>query len=103
VVVLAPGDGSFSKILGNIEEARSRGGQIIAICVEDGAETDVETGVGSKLGGKAKDVFAIPRSHPLLAPLLFSLPLQLIAYHIAVLRGCDVDQPRNLAKSVTVE
>jgi glucosamine--fructose-6-phosphate aminotransferase (isomerizing) len=103
VVVLAPGDGSFLKILGNIEEARSRGGQIIAICVEDGAETDAATGAGSKLGGKAKDVFAIPRSHPLLAPLLFSLPLQLIAYHIAVLRGCDVDQPRNLAKSVTVE
>ncbi|MBI5140670.1 MAG: glutamine--fructose-6-phosphate transaminase (isomerizing) [Nitrospirae bacterium] len=104
VVVLAPGDGSFLKILGNIEEARSRGGQIIAICVDDGAEAgNAETGADSKLGGKAKDVFAIPRSHPLLAPLLFSLPLQLIAYHIAVLRGCDVDQPRNLAKSVTVE
>lgn len=52
---------------------------------------------------KAQDVFLVPKADPILSPLLFSLPLQLIAYHISVLRGCDVDQPRNLAKSVTVE
>ncbi len=93
VVAIVPGDGTSGKILANIEEARSRGGRVIAIGVE---------GV-KDLNRKDQDVFLVPNTHSLLAPLLFSLPLQLIAYHIAVLRGCDVDQPRNLAKSVTVE
>jgi len=93
VVALVPGDGASRKILANIEEVRSRGGRVVLVGIE-GARG---------LGEKADDVFLIPDIHPLLAPLLFSLPLQLLAYHIAVLRGCDVDQPRNLAKSVTVE
>jgi len=93
VVALVPSDGTERKILANIEEVRSRGGRVIAVAA----------GEARDFGGKAHDVLTIPEVPPLLAPLLFSLPLQLIAYHVAVLRGCDVDQPRNLAKSVTVE
>jgi len=93
VVVIVPPDASAAKILGNIEEARSRGGQVVAFGVEGMTE----------VAEKAQDVFLVPETHPNLMPLLFSVPLQLLAYHIAVLLGCDVDQPRNLAKSVTVE
>ncbi len=93
VVVVAPHDEYYEKIVSNIQEVKARKGNVIAIVTEG------DTGL-KKL---ANDVIEIPRSHPAVAPLLAVLPLQLLAYHIAVLRGCNVDQPRNLAKSVTVE
>ncbi len=92
-VALAPEDGSYDKIVSNIEEIRAREGPIIAV-----------TSDGNKgLDHLAGDVLYVPRNHEILTPLLTLVPLQLLAYHCAVLRGCDVDKPRNLAKSVTVE
>jgi glutamine---fructose-6-phosphate transaminase (isomerizing) len=93
VVALAPRDGSYERMLGNIEEVRAREGQVIAI---------VQTG-DKLVASKAQHVIEVPAAADLLAPLITVVPLQLLAYHIAVRRGCDVDQPRNLAKSVTVE
>jgi glutamine---fructose-6-phosphate transaminase (isomerizing) len=93
VVALVPRDGSYERMLGNIEEARARDGMIIAI-----------THAGDRtIATKAHHVIEVPPCSDLLAPLLTVIPLQFLAYHIAVRRGCDVDQPRNLAKSVTVE
>jgi glucosamine--fructose-6-phosphate aminotransferase (isomerizing) len=93
VVAVAPRDAVFEKMLANIEEVKARSGIVIAL-------TDAES---SELDEKADWVIQIPKTHDLLSPLLMVVPLQLLAYHIALLRGCDVDQPRNLAKSVTVE
>ena len=93
VVVLAPKGKTYEKILSNIEEVRARGGKVIALA-NPGSE---------EIASKAQDVLWIPESHHLLMPILFNIPLQLLAYNIAVLKGTDVDQPRNLAKSVTVE
>ena len=93
VVVLIPNDDLFDKSLSNLREVESRNGKIIAIT--DGA-TD-------ELRKVAQDVLEIPSTNRLLTPVLMTIPLQLLAYHIAVARGTDVDQPRNLAKSVTVE
>ena len=93
VVALAPRDGSYERMLGNIEEVRARDGQVIAV---------VQTG-DKLVASKAQHVIEVPAAADLLAPLITVVPLQLLAYHIAVRRGCDVDQPRNLAKSVTVE
>lgn len=93
VVVLAPQDPVYSKVLSNIEEVKARNGKIIAVVNEETEE----------LRSKVDGTIVIPRTVPSLAPILATIPLQLLAYHIAVLRGCDVDQPRNLAKSVTVE
>ncbi|HZD04310.1 MAG TPA: glutamine--fructose-6-phosphate transaminase (isomerizing), partial [Longimicrobiales bacterium] len=93
VVVLAPTDAVFSKVVSNIEEVKARNGRVIAV-VSNG---------GDELLGKADHLIQIPQTLPHLLPILTTIPLQLLAYHIAVLRGCDVDQPRNLAKSVTVE
>jgi glucosamine--fructose-6-phosphate aminotransferase (isomerizing) len=93
VVVLAPQDPVYHKVISNIEEVKARAGRVIAV-VSNGAE-DLE--------GKADHFLRVPETHPALLPILTVIPLQLLAYHIAVLRGCDVDQPRNLAKSVTVE
>jgi glucosamine--fructose-6-phosphate aminotransferase (isomerizing) len=93
VVALMPKDRHFEKILSNVNEARSREGKIIVIAAE-GEE---------RVRGIGDDVFFIPESDPLLTPILTVIPLQLLAYYIAIRRGCDVDQPRNLAKSVTVE
>ena len=93
VVALAPKDTVFEKMLANMEEVKARGGTLIAVTTE---------GAGD-LGGKADHVLEVPASSTFLEPALLVLPLQLLAYHIALLRGCDVDQPRNLAKSVTVE
>ena len=93
VVVLAPRDRVYEKMLGNIEEVKARDGLVIAFGTEgDGA-----------LAAKVDRCFTVPRTSHLLTPILMALPLQLLAYHIAVRKGCDVDQPRNLAKSVTVE
>jgi len=86
-------DQIYKKIISNIEEVRSRKGQVIAIASEG----------NSSIGKIADSVITIPKTLDFLTPLLTVIPLQLFAYHIAVLRGCDVDKPRNLAKSVTVE
>ena len=93
VVALMPRDAHREKTLSNLQEAAARDGRILALVTEG------DTG----LSGIAEDVLELPAVHPWLAPILYAVPLQLLAYHIAVLRGCDVDQPRNLAKSVTVE
>ena len=93
VVTLVADDHVYEKMLGNIEEVKAREGIIIAIAVETCPGID----------RKADCVFRIPAGHQLLTPILMVVPLQLLAYHIALRRGCDVDQPRNLAKSVTVE
>ncbi|TAN61128.1 glutamine--fructose-6-phosphate transaminase (isomerizing) [bacterium] len=93
VVVLAPQDASYPKMLGNMEEVRARGGRIIAVVTEGDKEAVL----------KADDVITIPAASHRLTPLLLTVPLQFLAYYIAVLKGTDVDQPRNLAKSVTVE
>ena len=93
VVALVQHGPTYEKMLSNIEEVKSRGGQVIAF-VEDTADDKI---------GPEDCQFVIPRTAHWLAPILFVVPLQLLAYHIAVLRGTDVDQPRNLAKSVTVE
>ena len=98
VVAIAPHDHVFEKMIGNIQEAKARGGSVIALTTEghDGDQAAARSGAG--LPDRR-----CPTSHPLLTPVLMVVPLQLLAYHIAVRRGCDVDQPRNLAKSVTVE
>jgi glucosamine--fructose-6-phosphate aminotransferase (isomerizing) len=93
VVVVAPRDPLYRKTLSNLEEVRVRGGIIVAVA----SECDREIAMVSD------HVVRIPGTDPLLNPLLAALPLQLLAYHAAVIRGCDVDKPRNLAKSVTVE
>jgi len=93
VVVLATKGPLYEKTLSNIQEVRARGGKVIAIATEGDTE----------IGKLAQDVFHVPEVHPLLAPMVSVVPLQLLAYEIAVLLGRDVDQPRNLAKSVTVE
>ena len=95
VVVIAPREPKvhYEKIIGNIEEVRARGGQVIAV---------VETG-DSHAASLANEVIEMPHAPGLIAPIIATVPLQLLAYHVADLRGTDVDQPRNLAKSVTVE
>ena len=93
VVFVAPGGPQYEKVLGNIEEVRSRGGRVIAVATEGDTE----------IGHLAEHVFFVPDVPEPLQPLLTVIPLQLLAYHAAVLRNCNVDKPRNLAKSVTVE
>jgi glucosamine--fructose-6-phosphate aminotransferase (isomerizing) len=93
VIVIATRDHTYGKILGNIEEVRSRGGRVIAVANENDDE----------IGRVVDEVLFVPATIPLLSPLVNSIPLQLLAYHTAKIRGLDVDKPRNLAKSVTVE
>ena len=93
VLVLAPKDQWYEKMLSQVEQAKARGGVVVAIA------TDGDTLIKEK----ADYVLYVPQASWLLNPILIVLPLQMLSYHIAVLRGCDVDQPRNLAKSVTVE
>jgi len=90
---IAPSDSVYEKMISNIEEIKARKGQIIAIATE--GNEDIKK--------VADDVIYIPKTLEMLTPILSVIPLQLFAYHVAVLRGCDVDKPRNLAKSVTVE
>lgn len=92
-MALAPDDSSYPKIISNIQEIRARGGPVLAVTTEGNA----------KLRPLVDHLIETPRNHSILMPLLTVVPLQLFAYHCAVLRGCDVDKPRNLAKSVTVE
>jgi glucosamine--fructose-6-phosphate aminotransferase (isomerizing) len=93
VIVIAPKDSTYDKILSNIREVKARKGAIIAITDDPNGEIDEFADYSIK----------IPSTFKILSPILTSIPLQLFAYHLAVLRGCNVDQPRNLAKSVTVE
>jgi glucosamine--fructose-6-phosphate aminotransferase (isomerizing) len=93
VVVMAPRDSVYSKIISNMEEIKARKGRIIAIATEG----------DKKIAEIADDVVYLPQVNSFVLPLIGIIPLQLLAYHIAELRNCDVDQPRNLAKSVTVE
>jgi glucosamine--fructose-6-phosphate aminotransferase (isomerizing) len=92
-VFVVPRDAMYDKNMSNLEEIKARKGPTIAVATEGDKE----------IAGKADDVIYIPPTLDCLQPLLTVVPLQLLAYHIAVLRGCDVDKPRNLAKSVTVE
>jgi glucosamine--fructose-6-phosphate aminotransferase (isomerizing) len=93
VVVLAPQDKVYEKILANIQEVKARDGIVVAVCSEG----------DEQLSGKVDHCLHVPRTSRLLTPILLTIPMQLLAYHVAVRKGCDVDQPRNLAKSVTVE
>jgi glucosamine--fructose-6-phosphate aminotransferase (isomerizing) len=93
VVFLAPHDKSYEKIVSNVQEVKARKGNIVAI-VSEGDQT---------IKGLAQHVIEVPQTEEALMPLLAVVPLQLLSYYIAILRGCNVDQPRNLAKSVTVE
>jgi glucosamine--fructose-6-phosphate aminotransferase (isomerizing) len=94
VIVLAPPDELFEKTLSNVEEVMARGGRVVMISDAAGV---------ARLEDRCAFGIAIPHCAPFVAPLLYAIPVQLLAYHVAVLKGTDVDQPRNLAKSVTVE
>lgn len=94
VIVLAPSGPLFEKTVSNMQEVRARGGKIVLISDEDGL---AEAGEGCLA------TIQMPKVHPLIAPLVYAVPVQLLAYHVACVKGTDVDQPRNLAKSVTVE
>ncbi len=93
VIVVATKGDTYAKVLSNIQEVRARKGRVIAIASEGDKD----------IASVSDEVFFVPETLPLLAPILNVVPLQLLAYYAAVERGCDVDQPRNLAKSVTVE
>jgi glucosamine--fructose-6-phosphate aminotransferase (isomerizing) len=97
VVAIAPDDHVFEKMIGNVQEAKARGGSVIAVTSEG------DSRMAAILDPKNDVLLAMPRTADMLTPVVMTVPLQLLAYHIAVRRGCDVDQPRNLAKSVTVE
>ena len=108
VVVVCPRDAHYEKTISNMQEVKAREGQLIAVCTE--GDLDVErllTDDGGRRSrgehGHAPDIIGIPAAEPEVLPLLTVLPLQLLAYYIADLKGTDVDQPRNLAKTVTVE
>jgi glutamine---fructose-6-phosphate transaminase (isomerizing) len=94
VIVLAPPDDLFEKTLSNVEETMARGGRVVMISDAAGV---------ARLEDRLAYGIAVPHCAPFVAPLLYAIPIQLLAYHVAVLKGTDVDQPRNLAKSVTVE
>ena len=94
VIVLAPSGPLFDKTASNLQEVRARGGQVIFISDADGI---------GKLGAQVAAAVELPKVDPFVAPLLYAIPMQLLAYHAAVAKGTDVDRPRNLAKSVTVE
>ena len=94
VIVIAPSGPLFDKTVSNMQEVAARGGKIVLISDAKGIE---EAGEGTLA------TIEMPTVHPLIAPLIYAVPVQLLAYHVAVAKGTDVDQPRNLAKSVTVE
>jgi glucosamine--fructose-6-phosphate aminotransferase (isomerizing) len=94
VVVLAPSDHLYEKTVSNVQEVQARGGQVLLLTDVQGKE---------HFSGQVAGFFLIPQVPSFIAPLILSLPVQLLAYYTAVLKGTDVDQPRNLAKSVTVE
>ncbi|MCB1480663.1 MAG: SIS domain-containing protein, partial [Rhodobiaceae bacterium] len=94
VVVVAPSDPLFDKTVSNMQEVAARGGRVILITDAEGANA---------AGDHAVEVITMPAMDPFVQPLVYAIPVQLLAYHTAVFMGTDVDQPRNLAKSVTVE
>ncbi|MBA4079975.1 MAG: glutamine--fructose-6-phosphate aminotransferase, partial [Erythrobacter sp.] len=94
VVVIAPSGPLFEKTVSNMEEVRARGGQVVLISDAEGI---------AQAGDGCIATIEMPVVHPLIVPLVYAVPVQLLAYHVAVVKGTDVDQPRNLAKSVTVE
>jgi glucosamine--fructose-6-phosphate aminotransferase (isomerizing) len=96
-VFLISNGGVFDKVMSNLEEIKARGGAVIAVAGEGDEE------MADYVRQRADDVIFVPEVPDYLQPLISAVPLQLLAYHIALLRGCDVDKPRNLAKSVTVE
>ena len=98
VVAIAPDDHVFEKMIGNVQEAKARGGSVIAI-----DDRGRHAHGGGPRSANRRHRCRCRATTPLLTPIVMTIPLQLLAYHIAVRRGCDVDQPRNLAKSVTVE
>ncbi len=93
VVFIATNTANYEKVISNIQEVRARKGRVIAIVTEG----------DTKVKQMAEHVIEIPKTRDCFEPLLATIPMQLLSYHIAVMRGCNVDQPRNLAKSVTVE
>jgi glutamine---fructose-6-phosphate transaminase (isomerizing) len=97
VVAIAPDDHVFEKMIGNVQEAKARGASVIAITSEG------DDRMSAVMDPQHDVMLAMPRTTALMTPIVMTIPLQLLAYYIAVRRGCDVDQPRNLAKSVTVE
>ena len=94
VIVIAPTDALFEKTASNVQEVMARGGRVIVFSDEAGA---------AALADGAEATVALQSVDPFVAPILYAIPVQLLAYHVAVIKGTDVDQPRNLAKSVTVE
>jgi glucosamine--fructose-6-phosphate aminotransferase (isomerizing) len=94
VIVIAPSGPLFDKTVSNMQEVQARGGKVVLISDAEGL---------SSAGENALATIEMPKVHPLIAPLVYAVPVQLLAYHVAVVKGTDVDQPRNLAKSVTVE
>ena len=94
VIAIVPSGPLFEKTASNLQEAAARGGRVVVFSDAEGVE---------KLKGIAAETVTLPRVDPFVAPILYAIPVQLLAYHVAVLKGTDVDQPRNLAKSVTVE
>jgi glutamine---fructose-6-phosphate transaminase (isomerizing) len=94
VVVVAPSDSIFDKIASNFEQVRARGGKLVLLSDARGV---------AKLGAKAETSIAVPDIDPVVAPILYTVAVQLLAYYTALAKGTDIDQPRNLAKSVTVE
>ena len=94
VIAIAPSGPLFEKTASNLEEAAARGGRVVVFSDAAGA---------ARLKGIATETVVLPTVDPFVAPILYAVPVQLLAYHVAVLKGTDVDQPRNLAKSVTVE
>ncbi|MGH8526316.1 MAG: SIS domain-containing protein, partial [Gammaproteobacteria bacterium] len=94
VIILAPSGPLFEKTISNMQEVQARGGLVILISDYDGI---------AAAGDGCLATITVPKVHPLIAPMVYAIPVQLLAYHVAVAKGTDVDQPRNLAKSVTVE
>jgi glucosamine--fructose-6-phosphate aminotransferase (isomerizing) len=94
VIVIAPSGPLFEKTVSNMQEVQARGGKVVLISDYDGV---------AEAGDDCLATITMPKVHPLIAPLVYAVPVQLLAYHVAVAKGTDVDQPRNLAKSVTVE
>ncbi len=94
IVIVAPNDSLFEKTISNLQEVVARGGKVILL-------SDA-TGI-AHIGDQVQTAIELPKIDPFVAPILYAIPVQLLAYHVAVLKGTDVDQPRNLAKSVTVE
>jgi glucosamine--fructose-6-phosphate aminotransferase (isomerizing) len=94
LIVIAPSGPLFEKTVSNMQEAQARGAKVVLISDAEGI---------AQAGADAMATIEMPKVHPLIAPLVYAIPVQLLAYHVAVAKGTDVDQPRNLAKSVTVE